>query len=272
MFVIVTLFCCFIFSPAGLSLAAEKTAVISEPKQKTDKGLKELAEKLRGVETVTVTGRLYAQDKTRLVLHANDARLYTIKGALTAELQQLLEALGKDNLVSLEGKTDGKGKLICERKSDYVYNQEGKKELRVDTRCLRYHNLEVTRIVSSKISSEPLPEPERDSGEEKLMQEEKSREIKPAIGQFSGKISAVNVKSPIKTLEIVNSDQDSPMKKLSLIITINTTIAKNIAKPGQKEQIIALTDRSLKPGQQVNVMYSRDKFKTEAMLITIVKE
>ncbi len=224
--------------------------------------------------TISVTGRLYLEKHGQeewLVLHSRDAQAYLIKGELIEELKDSLLELGEDNLVSVRGNQDGRSNISCERFYRYKYNKSGKKELKKEIRCIRYHNLDITEILFAKKSDEEIPPPEEDTEQKKrlLTNERNVRALQPAIiGEIYGKIESVNVKSPIKTIEIANRDQSSPLRKIILIISPDTRIVKNI----DEEEPITLTPAALKTGQEVIVMYSRDELKSEALLITITKE
>jgi hypothetical protein len=224
---------------------------------------------------ISVVGRLALEkpgEEESLVLHAKDAKTYLIIGNLKEKLKDSLIELGQNNLISIMGNQDGRYNVACERFYKYEYNKQREKELKTDTRCIRYYFLEATEILFAKKSDEEIPPPKRDTKEEEsLIAKSRSRErnIAPKIvGEIYGTISSVNLKSPIKTIEIANRDKENPLKKIILIISGDTRIVKKI---GEQEPM-TLSDKALKPKQEVTTVYTRDEQKREAIAITITKE
>ena len=225
------------------------------------------------MEEVNVEGRLKLESRGEeewLVLHGKDAQTYHILGSLTQELTGLLEDLGIHNLVSVEGlKGAFPSTINCEH--SYKFNEDGTKTMK--TECIPYYDLDVKKIIASKVSAEEMPPPETDKKEEArirrsaLSQMEKEGLIK--LGSIKGKISSLNVRSPIMTVEITYSDKDgNPVKKV-LLLTSNTIIAK---KTFEDEEPLYISETSLRVGQEVNVEYSTDEMTTEALFITVLRD
>lgn len=223
---------------------------------------------------ISVMGRLALEkhgEEEWLVLHAKNAETYLIKGNLTEKLKNLLLELGEDNLVFVTGNQDGRSNVSSERSYRYEYNDEGERVLKIDVKAIRYYYLDVTQILFAKESDEAIPPPKRDIEEERrLMASKGVQGLEPLIrGELYGKITSVNLRAPIKTIEITNRDKSSPLKKMSLIISSNTRVARKL---GEQEEIMALSPKALKRGQEVTVVYSREGVKNEALFITITKE
>jgi hypothetical protein len=224
-------------------------------------------------QTVSVLGRLALEKHGQqdwLVLHAKDADTYLITGTLIEKLKGSLQEFGENNLVLVSGNKSGRYNISCERTYKYVYDDKGKKELKVAATCIRYNILEVAEIVSAKKSDEEIPPPKREIEEEKKLTESLGKQplLKPIMGEIYGKIKSLNLKSPIKTIAIVNRDKNSPVKKITLIISGDTRIVKKTAG----EEPIPLMKEALKVGQEVTVVYSKTELKSEAIFITITKE
>lgn len=223
---------------------------------------------------VTTTGRLVLEkhgESEWLVLQAKDAETYVIKGGLVEKLSSLLLDLEKDNLVTVTGKQDGSYNTSCT--NTYGYDSKGNRV--VDTQCIRYYILEVTQILEAKKSAEEIPPPKRDVEEERkamvrALSQLPKQGLVPQIITKEGTISSVNLRAPIKTIEIAYLDKDNQPRKGVLLISPNTRIAKrNIA---DDKEPIYVTANSLQIGQEVTVVYSRDELKSEALFITITKE
>lgn len=222
---------------------------------------------------ISVLGRLALEqhgEEEWLILHAKDAQTYLIIGSLREKLKSLLLELEEKNLVSLRGNQDLRSNVVCERTYQYEDNKKGERILKIQTQCIPYYHLEVTQILEAKISDEEIPPPKREIEEEKrLTKQIAAPDLMPAlIGEIYGKIKKINLKSPIKTIEVENRDKDSPLKQITLIISPGTQIVKKI---GQEEPM-TLRLEALKAGQEVTCIYSRDEFKSEALFITITKE
>jgi len=222
---------------------------------------------------VTTLGRLVLEkhgEKEWLVLHAKDAKTYIIKGGFVEKLRSLLLDLGKDNLVTVTGKQDGSYDISCHN----IYKFDAKGNKIIDTQCIRCYNLGITQIIEAKKSDEKMPPPKRDIGEEKkVMMNALSGLQKEGLVQIltkEGTISSINLRSPIKTIEITYQDKDNQLRKEVLLLSPNTRIAKkNIA---DDKEPMYLSVNSLQSGQRITAVYSRDERKSEALFITITKE
>jgi len=204
-----------------------------------------------------------------LVLHARDAQTYLLKGALSEKLKKMLLGLGKNNLVSITGKLNGSS-ISCKESYQYETRDKGKKELKASRICIRYYKLWVAQILSAKKSSEEMPPPKRAPEEEKKLSRPLQQRplVLPVMGEVYGEIAEVNLKSPVKTIVIASQDKANPRKNITLILSPDTRIAKKI---GQAEPLVLLPE-ALKTGQRVTIVYSRDEFKSTALLITVTKE
>lgn len=222
---------------------------------------------------ISVIGRLTTEkhgQKEWLILHAKDAQTYLLTGSFKEQLKNMFLEFGENNLVSVTGNQDGRSNVSCEQNYKYEEDKKGERNLKIDVKCIRYYNLEVTQILSAKQSDEKIPPPKRDIEEERGLTKQTGRQplIAPIIGEIYGKITAVSLRSPIKTIEVTNQDKNSPLKNITLVVSPDTRIAKKIGK----EEPIALRAEALKEGQRVTAVYSRDELKTEALFITITKE
>jgi hypothetical protein len=224
--------------------------------------------------TISVLGRLALEQsgqKERLVLHAKNAETYLIKGNLIQELKNLLSEFGENHLVFVTGKQDGKSSVVCEYFRKYEYDDKGEGKFKTDVKCIRYWNLEVIQVLFAKKSDEPIPPPKREIEEERrLIAGKNILALEPPVitGEIYGKVISVNLKSPIKTIEIANRDKSSPIKDIILMITPDTRIVKKI---GEQEPM-ALAPEALRSDQEVTAVFFRDEFKSEALYITITKE
>ena len=219
---------------------------------------------------ITVSGRLIlttSRKSEMLSLHGRDAVMYRIIGNKSAELKSLLEELGSNNLVSVRGIKHPLASFVrC--KHTYDFDQDGNKT--VETECIPYYNLEVSQILDTKISGEEMPPPKRDLKEEaRARQQVTAQEVEKTIPQLisiQGTISSVNVRSPIKTLEVSFTGARGEALKKTVLITANTYIAKK----DPSGQPIPVDVQSLRPGQKVNVEYSRTERASEALIITLL--
>lgn len=254
----------------GLTQARGADKIV-EPKEREDVSLKGLG---REIETVSVLGRLNLEKHGQedwLILHSKDALTYLIRGSLVETLKNSFLELGENNLVSVTGNKDGSSNVSCEQSYQYEYNEKSARELKIATKCIRYYNLEVTQIQFAKKSDEEIPPPKRDIEEERRLTKSVSQQqplIPPIVGEIYGIVTSVNLKSPIKTIEIDNQDKSSPMKKITLMISPDTRIVKKIGE----EEPMALRVGALQTGQEVTVVYSHGELKSEALFITITKE
>ncbi|HRZ14045.1 MAG TPA: hypothetical protein P5110_00915 [Candidatus Omnitrophota bacterium] len=224
-------------------------------------------------QSEVIEGRLILEqrgDTQRLIVHGRNARAYLPEGPLLEELKKLRVALGEKNLVVLTGTLDGNYTISCDRINDYGSDEKGTPEVKTAITCYRYYAFRVEKIVSSSVSPETISPPERDSQQENKALKMISREelTPPVYGEIAGKIKKINLRSPVKTLEIANSDAQSELKTITLIIGTRTRIAKNT---GSGEPTVMFAEQ-LRPGQQVTATYSRSETKTEGLFITVTKE
>ena len=225
---------------------------------------------------VTVLGRLGLEkhgEEEWLVLHSKEAETYLVIGNLREKLKNYLIELGQNNLVSVIGKGDKEGSpAVISCKNKYGFDRKGEKI--IDSQCIRYYNLEVVQIAEAKKSDEEIPPPKRDTAEEakakKLASAQFKKEGLTQIVEIQGTISKLNLRFPIKTIEIKHRDKDNQEIKSVLLIGPNTTIAKR-SDVADKEPM-HLSRNALRVGQEVNVVYSRSELKSEALFITITKE
>jgi len=256
----------------GISAAqeAEKKVKIPEPQHKEDIGLRKLEEK---INTISVLGRLSAEKHGQdewLVLHAKDAETYLITGGFGEKLKNSLLELGENNLVFVTGIRDGRSHISCGQSYEYKSSKKDERQFKIDTKCIRYYDLRVIQILFAKKSDEEIPPPKRDIDEERrLIKTGGPQALIPVImGEIYGKITGVNLESPIKTVEIANLDKDSPLQSITLLIGPDSRIAKKIGK----EEPMALSVEALKTGQAVTAIYSKGELKNDAIFITITKE
>jgi hypothetical protein len=235
---------------------------------------KPVAEKVSTEEEyITASGRLILEHRKKgdtLVLHGKDAVLYRITGGRTDELKGLFQELGRNNLVSVGGvKSPFASSISC--KHSYGYSDEGKKT--VETYCVSYHDLKIDRIIDSKISGEEMPPPKRDLKEEerarqRALSQEQERNMLRLIS-IQGEITFMNIRSPIKTVEVSFAGRDGKPVKKTLLLTANTVIAK---KSISSDTLVTADEESLHTGQEVAVEYSRTERTAEAIAITILED
>lgn len=259
-------FICTVF----MSLAIAEQPYIPEPKAKAEDSLiRQLGKEKDAIE---VTGRLESEvwgEEEALIMHSQDASTYIIEGGLTEKLKDLLFELGEKNLISLKGYKTGKASVEC--KHSYRFDPEGNKK--AETRCFKYENLEVLEIINSGRSEEEMPQAKRDAQEEARAQasalySDMSRDVAArggAIIQYEGTVKEINIKSPIKSMVVNSKDKEAKLRQLTLLLTANTRVAKEV----NKEKGMGLDIKALKKGQKVVVVYSRDGFNCEALNITI---
>jgi len=217
-------------------------------------------------------GRLFIEKTGKLenlVLHGKNAKAYVIIGAFAETLKGVLSELGPDNLVSLEGKEAGLYSTMCTKKYERQLNAQGGYTRVLEAHCIPHYYFRVANILSVQKSDEKIPDLARDAdAEARARALAVSYGPSAVIGQIWGEITFLDLKSPIKTVEITNDDKDSALKKIALIIGSGTVIAKKI---GEQAPLFISTD-GLRIGQKVEVMYSREELKSEAMSITVKKE
>ena len=226
-----------------------------------------------GILPTVIEGRLILEkrgDSNRLILHGRNARAYLPRGPLLEKLKDLCARMGDKNLVALSGTLDGSYTVSCDRISDYGSDDKGTPEVKTGITCFRYYAFNVDAIVSSAVSQETIPLPERDAQQEyKAMRMIATEESTPPVyGEIDGRIKKINLRSPVKTIEIANSDEQSPLKTITLVISSRTRIAKNT---GAGDPAVMFVEQ-LRPGQRVSATYSRSETKTEGLFITVTKE
>ncbi|MFA5430412.1 MAG: hypothetical protein WC329_04575 [Candidatus Omnitrophota bacterium] len=225
---------------------------------------------------IQVSGKVSVEkmqnNKDRIWFTDLQGKSYRLSGELSGELKDKFAELGENNLFSLKITPDGKYSLSCEKTQTYVFNNKNERTLQIDAKCIRAYFAGIDAILSAKRSDKPGPEPIRDIVEERNLIASASSQ-KPGIipfttGEIYGKISAMDLNSPFKTLTVTNRNSSEALKKISAVITQNTRIVKKI---GAAEPIILLPN-ALSVGQEVTVVYARDELKNEALFITITKE
>lgn len=265
-------FILIVFAVLGFNLGSAIQAA-EEPKASvTDKPIYIKVLQPHEWPIITTTGRLFLNpvgEEERIALLARDGSSYYIKGELEGKTKEILSELGENNLVTVTGKQSGSYDISC--RNTYSFDLEGNRT--VDTQCNRYYHLEITKILNAQQSDEEMPPPERDIEEERkaraaalthLLQQELTQ-----IAELRGEITSLNLRSPIKTMEVAFRDKDGQELKKNLLLTSNTRIVK---KSLQEEELMYLSINSLRVGQEVNIVHSRDERKTEALFITIMKE
>ena len=219
---------------------------------------------------ISVSGRLKFEPgeiQDHLILYGKDAKVYQIYGEFFGLLKSVLLDLGENNLVSLKGIQDGSYSVAC--RNEYKFSPSGNRI--VETQCIRHYMLNVTQIINAVESNEEMPPPERDKEEEKkarisALHHFQQQGLKQ-IGEIKGKISSLNIRAPIKTVEVRYLDKDNKPIKKHLLLTSNTLVVKGDIDTKQPVSI-----DYLKVGQEVVVQYSGDERKTEALFITVTKE
>lgn len=261
----------FIGITTSSTQAADKAKGIPEPQIREDIGIRKLADE---IDTISVSGRLVlkpGKKQDKLLLHSQDAKTYLIKGELVEKLKNLLLDLGENNLVSLAGVRHGLYDISC--RNAYSFDSEGKKT--IDTQCIRCYHLKVTQISEAKVSDEKMPPAERDAEEEKktrisvLSHLQQQDLMQMRRGEIKGKVSSLNLRSPVKTLEVNFRDKDNQLINKTFLLSSNTRIAKGSA---DNTEPIYLTLNSLRTGQEVAIVYLQDERKTEALFITIIND
>ncbi|MDD4940486.1 MAG: hypothetical protein PHS64_05255 [Candidatus Omnitrophica bacterium] len=223
---------------------------------------------------ITVSGRLYLEgspDKgERLILHGVDQKAYLISGALAGQLLDIARQKKDLNRVELTGVLDPvKTIRQCETRNDLAYNDKGEQIINRTASCIRYYHFEPRTIVSCIDSNAVLPELIHDTqAETHARASPPVNDLKPAmIGEIYGTIRQVNLRSPVKTVEIRNSDHKSDLKSVTVVITAKTRIARVVKG---KEPVLMLPE-NLKTGQPVVVMYDKNEIRTEALSIAVTK-
>ncbi|MDD5255286.1 MAG: hypothetical protein PHR11_04450, partial [Candidatus Omnitrophica bacterium] len=175
------------------------------------------------------------------------------------------------NLVSLTGIADGLYDIGCTIK--HMVDEEGKKTS--ENECIRYYHLTVTKVLEAKQSDEKMPPPERDSGEESrsrraaITYQHQQGAARGSLVTVDAKIESLNLKSPIKTMNISFADKDGKTVKKDVLLTGDTRIAK---KSIDASEPVFLEVNALAAGQKIHLEYSFDEDKNSALFITILKE
>lgn len=228
---------------------------------------------------VKTFGRLktekHGQDEW-LILHSVNGQGYIVKGKLTEDLKRILADLGEENLVWVAGRKDGASSVSCH--TSFAFDEKG--ERKAGASCIRYYHLEVAKIGETKKSPEKLPPLKRDAEAEKkaLATASSSSGLQAqSIVQYvtleSAVIQSLNMRTPIKTMEVRFQDKDGKTETKTLFIGQGARVAKKKAKMDDtKEPFVDVSLNSLKVGQEVSVVYARDELKNEAVIITITKD
>jgi len=220
--------------------------------------------------SVTVTGRVSLEKKgknTRLILSATDAAAYLITGELTGTLEKIAREQAKDNLVTVTGNKSRSASLRCTRTNRFEDNENGSKGVVTEAVCVKYHDLDVRQIVSVARSGEPMPAPKRDAAAEAAMiaRSGPPKVSPPDIGEIYGTITERNFKGSVKTIQVRNRDDQSPLRTMTLLITADTQTVKRLGE----DKPFGIAPETLKPGQQVTVIYSRNDVRANALFITV---
>ncbi|RKY31473.1 MAG: hypothetical protein DRP74_04750, partial [Candidatus Omnitrophota bacterium] len=132
--------------------------------------------------------------------------------------------------------------------------------------------LRPTKILFSSQSEEAMPAPKREAEEEaKMLARSQGQDEKfvPMIPEYiKAKIKSINLKSPVKTMVIISREKDIPRREITLLLTTNTRVFKNM--PKEKEPLL-ISEKMLKRGQKVNVVYHSEEFQKEALSIMLLE-
>jgi|GEM_PF-3137171 len=210
---------------------------------------------------VTITGRIAREQigkEQLLILHAKDGATYRIIGNLTNELVAVLENLGANNIVTVEGTLDGSEIRHCRTSKDIDIKEA---KLTTHTVCNRIKNLTVTRIVQRQTSDEVMPEPTRDYALEAEERDRQALQNTPildlgAVVQIYGTIKSVNIRAPIKFIEISYLDKDGAPITCNVMISEKTPIVK--INPKNPKELITLGPHDLREGQKIAITYKFD--------------
>lgn len=261
--------CLFLISSFFRSLQPPAAAAVEDTATKQTAAVPE-----KDVQ-ITVTGKAVietAQNRERVNFTDLGGKSYRLYGDRIKELKSKAVELGADNLFSLKITPDGKNSLSCEKTQTYTFNNKNEKTLHIDAKCVRFYFARLDEIVSARHSDKPVPEPLRDIAEERNIiassSSQKSGIIPFTTGEIYGKVVTLDLNSPFKMMTVMNRNPSDPLKKLPLIISQNTKIAKKL---GMNEPINLLPN-ALSVGQEVTVVYARDELKSEALYITITKD
>lgn len=232
------------------------------------------ASNAKKTERVTVTGRLLMDKKSKtetFLVHSLDKNGFFIQGTMEEQLKNILKEAGENNIVCIDGEKTGTFAIYCEKKNSFETDLNGERVLKSEIKCVRYYELKPTAIVSFKKSDETVPEPARDTGEERRIAQRSETlvGVKPIVGQLRGIITTLNlgVKTPLKNMVVTNIDKNSPLQKSTILLTNQTRITKYV----DEDKLLPLAMSALQMGQEVTVVYSRDETKIEAITVHIEK-
>ncbi len=214
---------------------------------------------------ITVTGRL-SQDKRvaagSIFITCKDSKTYIVLGSFVDKLKQVFLDLGEKNVVTVSGIFDGKHEIICSNQ----YGFDSANNPIADSRCIRAYHIDVTAITENKASPEEFPAPERYSEEENRVKDALASSGKgllkpPGLTQRAIRkviVTAVNLRSVIKTVEIKFKDKDGQTIKDTLIISPETVFVRGGTDKltEGKSQPASITE--LKPNQEISVIYTID--------------
>jgi WD40 repeat protein len=214
----------------------------------------------------TIQGRIIsAPDDKEITFRDIEGKSYSLTGSHTQKITKLYKNLGRDNLLTLKGKPSDRHYIACTHQYEYA-DQDSQKT--VATQCIKYIYFDVLEILKAEKSQREIAPALRETLAEKEMssaamgQDELSKTLK-ITGQATGEITFVNLKSPIKTLEVTE-------KKGSSLIFILDTETKITRKKLQEEEPVSLSPSSLETGQKVTVVYQRNREKNKAVFITVL--
>ena len=224
------------------------------------------------LESISITGRLswetYANEKW-LVLHSVEAHMYRIQGPLVPELAKLVDQLGEKNMVTLQGRRDAEPTVVCTT----TRTPDAEHKLHTETICYAYYNFVPAAVQKSGVSEQAVPAAKRETTFEKMHQEKSTVTGLPRpMVQVAATITAVNMLSPIKSVEITYTDKDDKPQTRTLIVDSSTVVAKQDKANPQKP--VYVEKEQLQTGQKTVVIYSFDPDTgiSSAVFITIVKE
>lgn len=225
--------------------------------------------------TVTsVVGRLALEEnhgaEPWLVLRAKNGTSYLIFGKKLADLRALLAKYGADNIVFLTGYVDGRSNISCGQDAVPAVDEKGREYKKMETTCIRYYLFDVRQVIYAKRSDEQMAPATRDAEQEKLVKESHPASVKPApiTGEISGTITALNLRSPIKTIEITDPSPDAVIKKVVVLLKPTTSVTRK----GGAQGPLVVASTALKVGQSVSVSYTRKETVSTALAISILSE
>ncbi len=214
---------------------------------------------------ITVTGRL-SQDKRvaagSLFITCKDSKTYVVQGSFVDKLKQVLLDLGENNVLTVSGIFDGKHEIICSNQ----YGFDSANNPIADSRCIRAYHIDVTEIMENKVSSEEFPAPERYSEEENrvkgaLVSSGAGLLKPPGLTQRAIRkvlVTAVNLRSVIKTVEIKFKDKNGQTIKDTLIISPETLFVRGGTDKLTEGKSRPASINELKPNQEISVIYIID--------------